>query len=127
MITWNHHKEFSTDFLAEHHHLMLYDVLHHIKAFLLFPLNCFCEDSCQCTEWREKITLALNTHHYNKAYKENEKSERARAMRNLWNIPGNQFFREQYVGAYPIWVIEKELRRRKETFWFIDQLVWAKG
>ena len=57
-------KDFSPEFLSKHHDLVLYDVFHQIRALILFPLNCSCHDSCDCSEWREKVVLALNTHRY---------------------------------------------------------------
>ena len=125
MINWNQHKEFASEFLAEHHDLILYDAFHRIKAFLLFSPNCSCENSCRCPAWREKIILALNTNLYNKACKTGERSDRLYAMKTLWHIPDDRFFREHYAEAYPIWAIKRKLKARKEEFRIIDKLVWA--
>ncbi len=127
MMIWKPHKGCSSEFLTEHHDLILYGVFHHIKAFLLFPPNCSCDDSCQCSEWRKKAILALNTHFYNRARRTAEKPNRLRAMKTLWHIPEDHFFRNLYPEAYPIWVIEKELKDREENdhFKIITQLVWT--
>jgi hypothetical protein len=45
MTVWNDHQTLGEEFLIQHHNLVLYDVYHHIKAFLLFPPNCSCENS----------------------------------------------------------------------------------
>jgi hypothetical protein len=45
MTLWKEHRGFTPEFLTEHHDLVLYDVLHHIKAVLLYPPNCSCENS----------------------------------------------------------------------------------
>ena len=64
---WNQQKKSLSEFLAEHHDLVLYDPLHHVKAFLLFLPKCSCDNSYQCSKWRRKITLVFNTNIYNKA------------------------------------------------------------
>lgn len=48
-------------------------------------------------------------------------------MKALWYIPEDHFFRVMYPEAYPIWVVEKELKEREENghFKMIDQLVWT--
>ena len=127
MITWNPYKEFSSEFLSQHHDLVLYGIFHHIKAFLLFPPNCSCDDSCRCSEWREKTILALNTNQYTKSHQTAEEPDRLYAMKALWRIPEDHLFRELYAEAYPIWVIEKELKDREKNnhFKIIDQLVWT--
>lgn len=126
-MIWKQHKEFSPEFLAEHHEFVVYDVYHHIKALLLFPLNCSCRKNCRCAKWREKIILALNTRLYNKALKTYETSERRRAMKALWGIPDSHSFRGPCPDAYPIWLVEKELKAREEAdhFKIIDQLAWT--
>ncbi len=124
---WNQYEDSSPSFLTKHHDLILYDVYHHIKAFLLFPPKCSCEDSCQCSKWRRKITLALNTKLYNRAVRAEAESSRLFAMKTLWNIPEAHSFRPLYPNSYPVWVIEKELKEREEDdhFQIIDQLVWT--
>lgn len=123
---WNQHEDFSASFLAKHHDLVLYDVFHHIKAFLLYPPKCFCEDACSCPKWRRRITWALNTNLYNRAARAQEKSDRLHAMKILWNIPEDHSFRALYPNSYPVWLIEKETKKREEDdhFKIIDQLVW---
>lgn len=126
MITWNPHEEFSVEFLAKYHDLVLYDIFHHIKAHLLFPPNCSCSGACRCPEWRRKIVLSLNTDFYNKACRAKKDADILFAMKRLWGIE-NYFSREQYVKAYPIWLIERELKEREEgkQFQMVDRLIWG--
>lgn len=60
MSFWDIHKDFSADFLTRHHDYVLFNMLHHIKAYLLHPLNCSCRGDCACEEIRAKIMLSLN-------------------------------------------------------------------
>lgn len=126
-MIWKQHKEFSPEFLAEHHEFIVYDTYNQIKALLLFPPKCSCSKLCKCSKWRKKITLSLNTKLYNKALKAYEKPERLRAMKTLWALPESHSFRALYPDSYPIWIIEKELKAREEAdhFKIIDQLVWT--
>lgn len=119
-------KDFSPKFLAKHHDFVLYDIFHQIKAFMLFPLNCSCGESCECPEWREKVVLALNTHLYNEA-QVFEKPDRIFAMKALLRIPEDHAFRALYAEAYPIWLTDKELKSRENNnhFKIVDQLVWT--
>ena len=119
-------KNFSSEFLSKYHDLVLYDVFHQIKALMLFPLNCACREFCECSEWREKVVLALNTHLYNQA-QVFEKPDRIFAMKALLRIPEDHAFRALYAEAYPIWLIDKELKSRENNnhFKIVDQLVWT--
>jgi hypothetical protein len=93
---------------------------------VLFPPNCSCQDPCKCSEWREKIVLALNTGLYNEFLKFAD-PDCLWAMKALWCIPEDHLFRELYAEAYPVWLVDKELKNREEDshFKMIDQLVWT--
>lgn len=126
MTSWHKYQDFSS-FLEKHHDLVLYDVLHHIKAFILFPLNCSCKPSCFCDEQREKVVLTLNTDLYNQALQNKEDPELLYAMKVLWRIPDDRYFRERQGKAYPLWLIEQELERREDKYHFkmVSRIVWA--
>lgn len=125
-ITWDLHKSFSAEFLAQYHDLVLCDIFHHIKACLLFPPNCPCKKSCQCPQLREKIILTLNTNQYTEAERF-ETPDRLAAMKDLCHMPEDHAFRALHAQAYPLWIIEKEWQNKEENnhFKMIDQLVWA--
>ena len=127
MKIWNPPKKFSPEFLDQYHELVVYDVFHRIKVFLLFPHDCACETNCRCEEWRKKAILALNTNLYNKARQQGEKLSRLKAMKELWRMPEAHLFQGLYANSYPIWAIEKELKAREENDHFnvLDQLVWT--
>lgn len=126
VISWDLYEKFSSEFLDKHHDLVLYDIFHRIKAFILFPLNCPCDKPCQCSQWREKIVLTLSTHQYTEAQRF-ENAERLAAMKALYQIPEDHSFRALHTQAYPLWLIEKEWQKKEEKnhFKMIDQLVWA--
>ena len=126
MILWDRHKDFSSSFLAEHHNYVLQDVFHHIKAFLLYPLNCSCGSLCQCEASRAKIVLSLNADLYNQAEERQENRDSLYAMRALLKIPDDNFFRKHYGKAYPLWLIQEEFQK-KEAYHFrvVERLVWA--
>jgi len=127
MTLWNQHKGFSIEFLAEHHDYVLYDVFHHIKAFLLYPLNCSCDGLCQCEALRAKVVLSLNVNLYNQAQERQENPDLLSAMRFFFKIPDDGFFRKHYGDAYPIWLIQKEFQEKEASnhFRIVDRLVWT--
>ncbi|EKE09415.1 MAG: hypothetical protein ACD_16C00183G0002 [uncultured bacterium] len=126
-MPWNQYKNFSSEYLDKHHDLVLYDVFHHIKALLLFPPNCACKDFCQCNDIRARVVLSLNTDLYNKAHKEKEDLDLLHAMKSLLRIPNDHCFREYQADAYPLWLVEQELKKRdaENHFKIVDRLVWA--
>src|SRR5579863_2407021 len=99
MMIWDKHKDFSPEFLAKHHDYILYDVFHHIKAFLLYPLNCSCEGHCRCATLREKIILSLNVDLYNQAQERQDHPDHLYAMKLLFNLPDESYFRRHYGEA----------------------------
>lgn len=127
VIVWNSHQDFSPEFLNQHRDLVLYDIFHHIKAFLLFPLNCACGDHCQCEALREKIVLSLNMSLYNKAEEEVKDLACLYALKILLKIPEDYFFRKHYAEAYPVWLIDQEFTKREQEnhFKIVNQLVWT--
>src|SRR5688572_5192900 len=81
MNLWDKHQEFPADFLAQHHDFVLYDVFHQIKALLLYPLNCDCDENCACEATRAKIVFSLNVDLYNKARMTEENPDLLHVMR----------------------------------------------
>lgn len=126
-ITWNPYEMFSSQFLYKHYELVLCHILHHIKAFLLFPADCLCEKQCLCHESREKIIFSLNTACYNRLYPIIETSNSLHAIKALWNLPEDHKYRELHTSAYSLCFVEKELKSREERgdFEIINQLVWT--
>jgi len=124
-MIWKQYEGLPAEFLTEHRELVLYDMFHQIKAWILFPPNCSCQDSCKCSEWRERIILALNTNLYNE-YLRIECSISPWAIKALWRIPEDHLFRGLHADAYPVWLIDKELEDREQDnhFTMIKQLVW---
>lgn len=120
-------KHFSSEFLEKHHDLVLYDIFHQVQAFILFPLHCSCRDLCNCSEWRKRIVLALNTRIYNQACQLVDNPNRLYAMKALWRLPEDHAFRDSYVDSYPAWLTEQQLKNRekKNHFKIIEQLVWT--
>jgi hypothetical protein len=127
MTLWNQHTGFSIEFLAEHHDYVLYDVFHHIKALLLYPLNCSCDGLCQCEALRAKVVLSLNVDLYNQAQERQENPDLLSAMRFFFKIPDDGFFRKHYGEAYPIWLIQREFQEKEASNYFriVDRLVWT--
>lgn len=126
-MIWSRYENFSSPFLARRHDLVLYHIFHHIKAFLLFPWLCSCGNSCRCHELRNKIALSLNTALYNKALNDKNDRETLQAMKMLWGIPDDHYFRENQGEAYPVWFIEQELRQREKSnhFKIVSRLIWT--
>jgi hypothetical protein len=125
-ITWDLYKNFSPEFLAQYHDLVLLHTFHHIKACLLFPPDCRCKKPCLCAQWRERVVLTLNANQYTKA-QPFESIERLSAMKALYQLPEDHAFRALHGQAYPLWLIEKEWQSKEEKHHFemTDQLVWA--
>jgi len=127
MIQWNQYKNFSPEFLAAHRNLVLYDVFHHVKAFLLFPPNCVCGNSCKCAQLREEVVSSLNTPLFNRVSKEEEDTETIYGIKSLLKIPEDRVIREHHEQAYPLWLTQEKLRAQSEekSFKNMNQLVWA--
>lgn len=127
MNLWNSHEDFSVDFLTRHHNYVLLNMLHHIKSFLLHPLNCNCKDDCACEEIREKIVLSLNIDLYNKAQKREEIPEKLYAMKLLLNIPDDNYFKLHYAQSYPIWLIQEKFQEEstRKNFKIVERLIWG--
>ena len=127
MMTGNQHKGLSSEFLAQHHDLLLYNAYHQIKAYLLYPPHCSCKESCQCEDLRTKAMLSLNVNLYNKARRQEDEVDRLPVMRFLLNIPDDRYLSEHYGTGYPTWLIEKELKEREEGkhFKIVNRLVWG--
>jgi len=126
MILYDPHQEFSAkEFLSQYHEYSLYDVLHQIKALLLYPLNCQCKDTCRCEKLRASIRLALNINLYNQAEARQERREVLSAMQLMFKIPEDRFFRTHYGEGYPLWLIEKSFDEKVTHFKIVGQLVWT--
>ena len=127
MILWKKYTRFSSEFLTEQHDLFLYNVFHHIKAFLLFPPKCNCGNSCRCNVFRDNVVLTLNTELYNKALKGNKDPGLLSDMKHIWQIPDDFVFRENQANAYPLWLVEHELQKREKEnhFEIVNRLVWT--
>ncbi|OJW52789.1 MAG: hypothetical protein BGO67_10420 [Alphaproteobacteria bacterium 41-28] len=126
MYSWKSYDIFSSMFLAEYHDTVLYDVLHQIVAFLLFPINCSCKTLCQCDDFRERVILTLNV----TLYINDEKAKKSPAFLNnirfLLRIPEPKHFRENFHKAYPLWLIKEDFRIRDKDNYFkgIESFVW---
>lgn len=127
MIQWNQYENLSPEFLEKHHDLVLYDVFHHVKAFLLFPTNCACKDSCRCAQLREEVVRSLNTPLFNRVLKGEEDIEIIYGMKSLLKIPEDSAFRKHHEQAYPLWLTQEKLKEKSEekSFKNMNQLVWA--
>jgi len=122
---WIAYKDFSSSFLEEHHEYVLCDVLHQIMAFLLFPLNCSCKPICLCEEEREEVVLSLNIERFNQA--EDQGEDDLDTIRLLLRIPDDRVLRRTRGKAYPLWLIQEELKKREEEnhFKIVDRLMWV--
>ena len=123
-VLWKRPEVFQPGFLEQHKDVILYDILNHIKAFLLYPPLCKCDKLCLCTDKRHKVILSLNTHSYNKI-------EMKRTEENLFparfflNIPEDHFFRKNSGDLYPLWLIQEGFQKSETVRKRIDQLVWT--
>lgn len=125
-VLWKRHEAFQHEFLEQHREVVLYDILNHIKAFLLYPPVCRCDTLCLCTEKRHKVILSLNTHSYNKI-EERKKVTNLFPLRLLLNVPEDHFFRKNSGNLYPLWLIQEGFQK-SETVRHVkrsDQLVWT--
>jgi hypothetical protein len=125
MIPWQKHKNFSPEFLEKHYSFLLYDVLHHIKAFLLYPPNCSCKLHCKCESFRAKIILSLNLDFFYKAQEQTEDPELIAAMRHLLHIPEDSVLKRNCTQLYPLWLIEENFQKQDQNFKIVDRLVWT--
>ena len=127
MITRTIYKNFPSEYFDDHQDILLYDIFHHLQAYLLYPPNCGCEGVCSCDEIRQKIVLSLNMDFYDAAVERNEASDKLHAMRFLFDIPETIFCRLHYTKGYPSWLIHEELRKREENNLFksLEHLIWT--
>jgi|GEM_PF-1640988 len=127
MNLWDKYQEFPPDFLNRYRDFVLYDVFHHIKAILLYPLNCGCSKDCACEAARAKIILSLNVDLYNQARIRQETSDHLHAMKYFFKIPDDGFFREHYGECYPIWLIDEKFSEKSALnhFQIVGRLVWT--
>ena len=121
------YKNFSQEFLDQHHDIVLWDVWHQIKALLLYPLNCSCHPQCLCKDFREKIVLSLNLDLVHKAQAEEVDQETLAAMHWILNIPQDSYFKQHFTEAYPLWLIQEKLQEKTtdHCFQIVFRLVWA--
>lgn len=119
------YKDFSADFLTRHHDYVLINILNRIKSFLLHPLNCNCKGDCACEEIREKILLSLNIDLYNKAHKKQEIPENIYAMKLLFKIPEDSYFKINYANSYPVWLIQEQFQAKntRKNFKIVERLI----
>lgn len=126
-MIWDTYKDFSSEFLNKHHDYVLYDVAHRIKAFLLYPPNCSCDGVCQCESLREKIVLSLNMDLLNQSQAKQISPDQLNAMKMIFKIPDDSYFKAHYTESYPIWLIKERLNQedRKKNFKIVEKLVWG--
>jgi hypothetical protein len=127
MNLWDKYQEFPSDFLSRYRDFVLYDVFHHIKAILLYPLNCGCRKDCVCEATRARVVLSLNVDLYNKARIRQENPDRLYAMKYFLKIPDDGFFREHYGECYPLWLIDEKFAEKSALnhFQIVGRLVWT--
>lgn len=112
--------------MSEHRDVVLEDTWHHVQGYLLFPLNCACQD-CQCGYWRQKVILTLNMVFYHQLKLSNTPPEKLHAAKLILDLPDFSYLREHYSDSYPLWLIQKELKTRFEQkeFKIVDSLCWT--
>lgn len=127
MLTRTIYKNFPLEYFADHQDILLYDVFHHLQAYLLYPPHCGCEGLCPCNKMRKKIVLSLNMDFYDTAVQRKEAKDKLHAMRFLFDIPETSFCRLHYTKSYPSWLIQQELGKREEVNLFksIEHLIWT--
>lgn len=127
MITRTIYKNFPPEYLGDHQDILLYDLFHHLQAYLLCPPHCVCDGLCSCDEMRQKIVLSLNMDLYDGAVERNEASDKLHAMRFLFDIPETIFCRLHYTKGYPSWLIHKELQKQEKENLLksIEHLIWT--
>lgn len=124
MLIRDTYKSLSPEELAKYYDVLLFDIFHHIQAFLLYPPHCSCKDICLCDEMREKIVLSLNLNYLDNVI--GKSSERFSVADYLLEIPETSAFMEIFVHGYPIWLTKKELKKKEESHLFKDiaDFVW---
>lgn len=127
MITRTIYKNFPIEYFNDHQDILLYDVFHHLQAYLLYPPHCGCDGPCPCHKMRKRIVLSLNMDLYDEAVKRKEDSDKLYAMRFLFEIPETTFCRLNYTKGYPFWLIHKELDKREKDNLYksIEHLIWT--
>jgi hypothetical protein len=123
----SHEKIFSSSFLSQHHDIILYNTLHQIIAFLLFPTNGPSNIRYRYEELREKVILSLNVELFNRAEKEEKDQERLYTIRCILRIPEDIFFPRLSIESYPLWIIKEDFQKIDEGNYFrnIEKFVWA--
>jgi hypothetical protein len=120
------YKNFSAELFTDNQEMLLYDVFHHIQAYILYPLNCGCEGYCFCSQMRENIILSLNMDLYNMIAKRKGETETLYVMRLLLEIPEDSFLKENYGNAYPLWLVEEKIDAQEaDVYNSIRQLIWT--
>jgi hypothetical protein len=117
MIYRKSFENFSPAYLERYHDIVLYDVFHHIQAFLLYP------HSGECEDLRQKIILELNLDYYNKAERDN--FDQLMVIKSLLEIPDDPSLRKQRREVYPLWLIRKDLKQKDIQFKMVDRLGWS--
>jgi hypothetical protein len=125
-MVWNNPTGFSSEFLANHHPILLQETFNRIKAFLLYPPTCACTSLCHCQEKREQVILSLNTDLYNSIEETREHLD-LYALRLFLKIPEDSVFRKCHGDAYPLWLIHEGFMKKHKAQHFksVDQLVWT--
>lgn len=127
MITRTIYKNFPVEYFNDHQDILLYDIFHHLQAYLLYPPHCGCDGPCPCHKMRKRIVLSLNMDLYDEAVKRKEDSDKLHTMRFLFEIPEATFCRLNYTKGYPSWLIHKELQKREkdDLFKSVEHLIWT--
>ena len=116
---WPAYPDLSKAFLAQNRDVCAKHSYHVLLAHLLYP--CGCKNLCACLERRKKVELSLNVARYNAA----DDTKQRYAMRLIFNIPEDDFFRRNYVNAYPLWLIQKELAQKNIIYKAVSRFVDA--
>jgi hypothetical protein len=87
---------------------------HHIKAFLLYPLNCDCEGGYHCESIRDKIVLSLNMELLTQAQARQDHPDQITAMKMIFKIPDESYFKVNYAHSYPV-LIDERFNRKTRT------------
>ena len=121
MIYRKSYNQLSQEFLQQNHDIVLQDVFHHIQAHLLFPL------SFNCHENRQKAILSMNMGFYNKAIENQVEPDRINAIKKIFDLPDDSYFKSHYEDCYPLWLIKEELKEHEEQkhFRIVNRLCWT--
>ena len=112
---WPSYDRMHPEFVNQHPEIVLQDVFNHVKAFLLFPPNCKCEEGCQCAENRAKVVLSLNAGFYQTLEVERDPLGLDRdAIRIMLRLPNANLLNEQLLRSYSLSWIEEEFKRHFE-------------